>query len=343
MKVLIVDDSIVFRSAISNVLSEVPGVEVIKSVPNGKLGVESLMYNKEINLITLDLEMPIMDGLQAIQEIRKFNKDVIIIIFSSFTSQGAEKTIQALNFGANDFVTKPDGSTATGGVEAIKGELVQKIINFKSRVSKIKDSSPKEMAPSPTASTLSFERKDLILIGCSTGGPEALTKIFSTLKNPIKAPILIIQHMPPMFTSKLAEMLDKISPINVREAQDGMILKANTCYIAPGDYHMTVDNKTIRLNQTEKVSFVRPSVDVLFNSLARNINLKMAAFVLTGMGEDGAQGAKLLKQAGVDIYVQDKMSSVVWGMPGSVYNNVPGANVLNLDDIAAAISKMGQW
>ncbi len=343
MKVLIVDDSIVFRSAIANVVNEVPGMEVVKSVPNGKLGVESLMYNKEINIVILDLEMPIMDGLQAIQEIRKFNKEVVIIVFSSLTSLGAEKTIQALNYGANDFVTKPDGTSSAGGIDTIKGELIQKIISFKSRVVKNQENAQKVVAPTSSSAHVNFDRKDLILIGCSTGGPEALTKIFRTITNPIKASILIVQHMPPMFTAKLAEMLDKICPINVREAQDGMILKANTCYIAPGDYHMTIENKTIRLNQSEKISFVRPSVDVLFSSLARNSNHKMAALILTGMGEDGAQGAKLLKQNGVDVYVQDKLSSVVWGMPGAVYNNVPGAGVLNLDDISGAISKMGLW
>ncbi len=341
MKILVVDDSIVFRSAIAGALRETPGVEVIKSVTNGKLAVDALMNYPEIDLVTLDMEMPVMDGLTAILEIRKFNKKVIIIVFSSLTSKGAEKTIQALHFGADDFVTKPEFIAESGeSFDSIKNELIPKILAFKSKITQFQ-ANPAIEKKLNHASFSGIRKVDLIVIGCSTGGPEALAKIFKGITQPLNASILIVQHMPPMFTEKLAEMLDKISPMTVVEAKDGMSISPNTCYIAPGDFHMTLENSKIRLNQNEKVCFVRPSVDVLFKSLHKCQNLKIAAFVLTGMGEDGAAEVKGLKEKGVDIFIQDKESSIVWGMPGAIYKKYPDSKVLSLEEISLAISKMG--
>jgi two-component system chemotaxis response regulator CheB len=343
MKVLVVDDSVVFRSAISTAITSVAGIEVFKSVPNGKLAVDAMLNYPEIDLITLDMEMPVMDGIQAIKEIRQFNKKVIIIVFSSLTQKGAEKTIEALNSGANDFVTKPDNiSDQTKSFDSISRELMPKVLEFKNRHSHIFE---KEVTEIPIKKKVVLHKTyfaELILIGCSTGGPEVLTKIFQGLQQPIQSSILIVQHMPPLFTSKLAEMLNRISAINVVEANHGMKIQPNTCYIAPGDYHMTVENKTIHLNQSEKVCYVRPSVDVLFQSVARLNNVKTVAMVLTGMGEDGAMGAKKLKENGCEIYIQDKESSVVWGMPGSVHKNIPDAQVVELNDLSSIILKYGK-
>jgi two-component system chemotaxis response regulator CheB len=344
MKILIVDDSVVFRSAISSALSTAPDIEVVKSVPNGKLAVDAIRNFPEIDLITLDMEMPVMDGMTAIKEIRQFNKKVIIIVFSSLTQKGAEKTIEALNHGANDFVTKPEAQIGTG-FDSIAQELMPKILEFKRKFHSAAHETKAHVTAEPVRRAIQIKtskKPDLFLIGCSTGGPEALTRIFQNLKDPIPQSILLVQHMPPMFTTKLAEMLNRISALDVVEASDGMVLKPNTCYIAPGDYHMTLENKVIRLNQAEKVCFVRPSVDVLFQSVAKHNGLHSVAIVLTGMGEDGAQGSIKLKQNGCDIFIQDKESSVVWGMPGAVAKVIPEAQVVEVNDFSNLIYKLSK-
>lgn len=343
MKILIVDDSVVFRSAISTALSTTPDIEIVKSVPNGKIAVDAIKNYPDIDLITLDMEMPVMDGMTAIREIRQFNKKVIIIVFSSLTQKGAEKTIEALNLGANDFVTKPETQQGTG-FDSIAQELMPKILEFKRKFHGTKDVktiSTTEYVKKPLQ-IKTTKKPDLFLIGCSTGGPEALTRIFQNLKDPISQSILLVQHMPPLFTTKLAEMLNRISALDVVEAQDGMVLKPNTCYIAPGDFHMTLENKIIKLNQAEKVCYVRPSVDVLFNSVAKHNGFHSVAIVLTGMGEDGAQGCLKLKQVGCEIFIQDKESSVVWGMPGAVAKVIPESQIVEVNDFSSLIYKLAK-
>jgi two-component system chemotaxis response regulator CheB len=360
MKILVVDDSIVFRSAIVSAIGTENGFEVVRSLVNGKLAVDFLAQNSEIDLITLDMEMPVMDGMEAIKEIRKFNKSVVIIVFSSLTHKGAEKTLEALNAGANDFVTKPENSSGKieDSVTSIKEELLPKIRAFRDRSNRasrthtpisFKSESPSTVDNSSHSpredliNPLSFKfkmRPNLIVIGCSTGGPEALGQIFKAIKNQISVPMLIVQHMPPLFTQKLAEMLSKVSPVKVFEAQEGDQLKPGVCYIAPGDYHMTVDeNGIIHLDQGAKVCFVRPSVDVLFNSVAENIKGHILSIVLTGMGEDGAVGAKRLQEKGASIFVQDKATSVVWGMPGAVKKQVAEAKLVSINDIGLLIEQ----
>jgi two-component system chemotaxis response regulator CheB len=348
MKVLVVDDSIVFRSAIVSAIGTEPNIEVVRSLSNGQLAVDYLKNNPDVNLITLDMEMPVLDGMATIKEIRKFNKTVIIIVFSSYTQKGAEKTIEALNAGANDFVTKPDnlGTNVEESINSIKAELLPKVMGFKNKstptaVNKVTvETTPKEEMYNISSQD---PRPNIILIGCSTGGPEALSTVFRGITNEVNVPMLIVQHMPPLFTQKLAEMLNKISTVRVYEAKNGDVLKPGVCYIAPGDYHMTIDeNKVIRLNQDEKVCFVRPSVDVMFNSVSKNFRGNILTFVLTGMGEDGAQGAKKLSDLGHKVIVQDKDSSVVWGMPGAVKKLLPSTKVSPLNDIGRIISTLGK-
>jgi two-component system chemotaxis response regulator CheB len=349
MKILVVDDSIVFRSAIVQAISGAQDLEVVRSLVNGKLAVDFLAQNRDIDLITLDMEMPVMDGMETIKEIRKFNKSVTIIVFSSLTQKGAEKTIEALNAGANDFVTKPETFNAKPeeSVNLIREELLPKILAFKDRGEKkvvvnqqSYDNLSQELRPiNPLIYECKFRPK-IIAIGSSTGGPEALAQIFKHINGKINVPILIVQHMPPIFTLKLAEMLNKLSEVEVREAKDGDRLLPGLCLIAPGDYHMTVDKEGIvHLDQREKVCYVRPSVDVLFNSLSENFKGHIMSIILTGMGEDGAVGSKKLFERNADIFVQDKDSSVVWGMPGSVKRQVDSAKIIALSDVGSLISK----
>jgi len=348
MKIMVVDDSIVYRTAISQALSEVPGYNVFKTCSNGKIAVDFLKQNPDTDLITLDMEMPVMDGMETIKEIRKFNNKVVIIVFSSFTTRGAERTIDALALGADDFVTKIEGEgTIESSIGMIRDELVPKIeaLRFKRSPKSHEEKAPKVESIKDVqglVDEMSVKPK-LVCIGCSTGGPEALTTIFKNITEKPTFPILIVQHMPPMFTRKLAEMLDKVSPVTVKEAQGGEKLENGVCYIAPGDYHMTLERDlSLALNQDEKVCFVRPSVDVLFDSIAKNFRSQILSVVLTGMGEDGANGCVNLAERKAYQFIQDEESSIVWGMPGAVNKREVGAKILTLVEFGPLITSLAK-
>jgi len=346
VKILVVDDSIVFRSAITQALQIIPELNVFKSVVNGKLALDILRLHPDIDLITLDMEMPVMDGIETIKEIRKTNKDVIIIVFSSVSLKAAEKTIDALNAGADDFVAKTVSiGPQEDGLAEIKADLLPKILAFKDR--KIKRSnfvSKSEGVVSTKPSLSNYEiaiKPKLIVIGVSTGGPEALTAVFKMITEKVTIPMLIVQHMPPVFTEKLAAMLSKLSPVEVREAKAGDKLTAGVCFLAPGDYHMSITKSgEILLDKTEKVCFVRPSADVLLNSVVQNFDKQVLNIIMTGMGEDGASGAKKLNAKGnAYTYIQSKETCVVWGMPGAVQKVLGDeARVVGLTEIGPLIN-----
>ena len=339
MKILVVDDSIVFRTAITQALQAVPDLNVFKTAVNGKLALDLLRLHSDVDLITLDMEMPVMDGLETIKEIRKTNKDVTIIVFSSLTTKGAEKTIEALNAGADDFVAKPEA------MDSIKDELIPKVIAFKER--KIKRSFIVDRGDArPSNSSIGSFNNDLpikpklILIGSSTGGPEALATIFKSITEKVTIPMLLVQHMPSMFTDKLAIALSKLSPVLVREAKNGDRLEEGVCLRAPGDFHMTLNREGIvHLDQNEKNCFVRPSVNVLLESIAQNYDKQVLNIILTGMGEDGAIGTKKMSAKGAYTFIQNKESCIVWGMPGAVQRAIgEKARIIQLDQIGNLIN-----
>ncbi len=348
MKVLIVDDSVVFRMAIKQALEEAEGVQIVGTLSNGQLAVDYLKRGKEVDLITLDMEMPVLDGLATIKEIRKINTKVPIIVFSSLTTMGAEKTIDALSSGANDFVTKEETGGAASiekSLEMIRQSLIPKIKVFKSRTSlpvpstQIPEKATTPSVARPTSITMA-KKPHLIVIASSTGGPDALSRIFKGLKEgQDNVPILLVQHMPPVFTEKLAEMLSKNSPgYTVKEGKPGDTLKASTCYLAPGDYHMILKpDLTISLNQKDKVCYVRPAANCLFESVADNYNNQIASFILTGMGDDGADGLKKLAAKGSYNFYQDEGSCTVFGMPGAAMRTGL-ANEIELEKIADTIN-----
>lgn len=346
MKVLIVDDSIVYRSAISQALESVPGIVIAKSVSNGELAVQYLQDNTDVDLITLDMEMPVLDGMETIKAIRKFNSHVTIIVFSSFTKKGAERTIKALSIGADDFVEKIEGTgSIDGSIVMIRQELVPRIEALQERTftreqieSTIKDSISGGVEIERIVNNMSIKPK-LICLGCSTGGPEALTSIFNTITENLTIPMLIVQHMPPMFTQKLAEMLDKLSPVEVREAKHGDTVRPGLCLIAPGDYHMELTPElTVKLNQEDKVCFVRPAVDVLFKSVSKNFTGQVLSIILTGMGDDGAKGCVELDKRGAYQFIQDEASCIVWGMPGAVSRTGINPTTLKLDQFGKLLN-----
>jgi len=347
MKVLIVDDSVVYRTAITQALSNVPDVEVFKAVSNGKIALDIIKQNHGIDLMILDMEMPIMNGLETIRELRKFNKSINVIIFSAVSNEAAEQSIAALNEGADDFVTKIVGNgSIEQSIEMIRDELLPKIKVLRPRPA-LKSISVATEATLKTVLASFVTRPKLICIGCSTGGPDALAQVFSQITNKLNIPILLVQHMPAFFTEKLAASLSKLSPVQVKEAKHGDQLISGQCLIAPGDYHMLLKKNLsneyrIDLNQGEKVCFVRPSVDVLLKTVAENFDGKILSIILTGMGEDGAASSKLLKKRNEYLVIQDKESSIVWGMPGAVVRSDLSPHILTLPDIGKLINDLGQ-
>ena len=352
-KILIVDDSLVYRHALTSALSEEKGLEIIGTAKNGQEALDFIMKNK-VDLITLDIEMPIMDGFQLITKLTILPNCPRIIVFTSLDALGAGNALKALRLGANDFVTKiAGGVNINESINEIKELLVPKIKSLL-KLSALDNLLRNEVSPVNSNQPVNRENNlrnikakySYIFIGCSTGGPEALRLIFNNLKGSVMPPIFIVQHMPPIYTMYLAKALCESTSYNVIEAKHGDIVKSGTCYIAPGDYHMTVVGHgllemKICLNQEEKECFVRPSVNHLFRS-SKNMIEKSLFIVLTGMGNDGLQGIQSLINAGAkpDVIIQDEASSVVWGMPGEIFNKKLHSSLLSLSMIKDSLSKL---
>ncbi len=361
MRVLIVDDSVVFRSQIKAALEGVPHIEVAGVANNGKIALQKLAQSS-VDLITLDMEMPEMDGLQTIKEIRKAKFPVKIIVFSAHTTRGSAAALDALASGAQDFVAKPSGDSVSyeNAALKIKEELVPKILQFvspelmKSKASA--QSAAASLSPHLDRSLgqvpkRSFVKRDLptfnpsvIVIGSSTGGPPALEKVLTNLSKPIRLPIVITQHMPPVFTASLAARLKESTGINCAEAKDGEELCANNIYIAPGDFHLSIVKKGttafLKLDKNPQRNSVRPAVDVLFESAAEVFAHRACGVVLTGMGEDGLLGSIAIKEKGGGVMIQDQASCVVFGMPGAVFASGAYDEIKNLSEINALIRKL---
>lgn len=325
IRVLVVDDSLVFRSQIRLALEGIAEIEIVGAASNGKIALEKLTQDA-VDLMTLDLEMPEMNGLETLSEIQKMNRRPKVIVFSSLSKQGAEATLEALIRGASDFILKPNLSPEFQGNKAQPFEVIRSLL-----LPRVMALFPEVQVESPRKTESSFSKviwelfqPKIVVIGSSTGGPGVLEKIFSELKGPFKCPILITQHMPPLFTASLAERLGNSSGVPAREAQHLEVLEANRIYLAPGDYHMDLHSSEkgiqIQLNQGPQINFVRPAVDPLFISAARIFKEKCLGVVLTGMGEDGKLGAQEIKQMGGAVLIQSKESCVVFGMPGAVFD-----------------------
>jgi two-component system chemotaxis response regulator CheB len=318
VRVLIVDDSAVIRRLLSNLLATDPEIVVAGTAGNG---VQALARIPEVkpDLITLDIEMPEMDGLQTLVEIRKLYTKLPVIMFSTLTERGATATLDALAKGASDYVTKPSHSGGSQSArEQVRDELIRKIKSLCA----VRVPSPRPLAVAPRRADRPQARVDLVAIGTSTGGPNALTALIPQLPADFPVPIVIVQHMPPLFTRLLAERLHALSKVEVREGKEGEKLRRGQVWIAPGDYHMTVARKAgeivLGLNHDPQENSCRPAVDVLFRSVARTCGANVLAVVLTGMGSDGTRGSSEIREAGGEVFVQDEASSVVWGMPGSI-------------------------
>jgi two-component system chemotaxis response regulator CheB len=304
------------------------------------------------DVVTLDIEMPEMDGLETLRQIRKLYPDLIVIMFSTLSERGAAITIEALSLGANDYVTKVANSGSLDqSMAKLRGELVPKFKQFFSLAS----DAPVSAAYKPAAGALPArplprvasnrlgKACEAVAIGVSTGGPTALAQLVPMLPADFRQPIFIVQHMPPIFTRLLAERLQSLTKLRVREAAEGMLVEGGNVYIAPGDYHMMVAKKgtshVIKLNQAEPENSCRPAVDVLFRSVADVYGGSAMGVILTGMGQDGLRGVERLRGVGSYIVAQDEASSVVWGMPGAVVNAGLADSVVDLRCVVPEIRK----
>ena len=343
-RVLIVDDAVVIRKALTDALSRDPALEVVGSANNGRVALAKFPLLHP-DIVLLDIEMPEMNGLQTIPELRKLSPRIPIIMFSTLTERGASSTLDALSLGASDYVTKPSNLDMGATSHAVTEELIPKIralCGLGTPLMALAQSANAGRAPVHfrKAPVQSVPVK-IVAIGVSTGGPEALAKVIPTLPASFPVPIVIAQHMPPIFTGMLASRLSDKSSIPVRECKSGEVLAPGVAWIAPGDYHMVlkVDGRVIRLHtyQGPRENFCRPSVDVLFRSVAEVFGPQTLAVILTGMGQDGFKGCESLAAKGARIVVQDEPSSVVWGMPGFVARGGLAERVLPLEEIGPEI------
>lgn len=356
IRVLVVDDAVVVRSMVTAILKSDPEVEVVGVAANGKIALSKIETLKP-DILTLDIEMPEMNGLETLAELRKRRIRMPVIMFSTLTERGASTTLEALALGASDYVAKPAnvGSVAEGQ-RRIAAELIPKIKALCPHLCAppITESSPaarKISLPLRSARPATLVARpsspggeiDIVAIGVSTGGPNALAQMIPMISPDLSVPIVIVQHMPPLFTEMLAKRLDQSSPFNAREGKSGELLRPGDLWIAPGDFHMRVasDGADVRLtlDQGEPENSCRPAVDPLFRSVVEVYGEKVLGVILTGMGHDGLKGSEVICGAGGSVIAQDEASSVVWGMPGDVAKAGLANAVLPLDQIAQEINR----
>ena len=352
LTVMIVDDSAVIRGIFRRTLEAEPTIEVVASVSNGQQAIDALA-KRPVDVVVLDIEMPVMDGMTALPKLLELVPGVKVIMASTLTEKNAEISLEALQKGAADYIPKPTAKYEIHSADSFKRELVEKIkalggktVRTPKKVQltadRVPSATPKVAAAPVAPRPVSKLAQRIIAIGSSTGGPQALFKVFEGLKGQIDhLPVVIAQHMPKAFTGILAEHLSKVAKVRCGEGVDGEALKAGRIYIAPGDYHMYVEKSgtghLIRLNQDPPENYCRPSVEPLFRSVAREFGPATLALMLTGMGHDGLTASETLVDAGATLIAQDEASSVVWGMPGAVANAGLCSEILPIDKIAPCV------
>lgn len=365
IRVLIVDDSAVMRRIIMNSLMKHPEIEVVGTAANGLLAIDAIKRSNP-DIVTLDVEMPEMDGITALREIRKIYPVLPIIMFSSLTQRGAKATMDALTYGASDYVGKPQASADPADAYKVLEEnlipkikaLCQRATGDGNKPTSIKERGaarrealsipvPEKITAIPSAQAASPGTKvtrpegrplypvDALCIGVSTGGPAALMKVFEMWRTPLSVPIFIVQHMPPKFTTLLAARLTEVGVIPVQEPYEGQEALAGQAYLAPGGYHLELSRKGTKvfmhLNEDPPENSCRPAVDVLFRSAAKVYGQSLLAVVLTGMGYDGLRGAEDIIRSNGVVLAQDEATSVIWGMPGAIAQADLAEKVLPLE------------
>jgi two-component system chemotaxis response regulator CheB len=346
IRVLVVDDSVVIRRLLSDILSQDPEIELAGTAPNGRIALAKLpQLNPDI--VTLDIEMPELDGLGTLPELRKAYPKLPVIMFSTLTERGALATLDALALGATDYVTKPAnvGSVAAA-IQSVKDQLIPKIKALCPLAHPPVAGRPITLAPRVPAERLANQapqRCSIVVIGSSTGGPQALAVVLKKLPPNFPVPIVIVQHMPPVFTNHLANRLNQECGLQVREAAGGETLEAGQVLIAPGNFHLELKRQGVAIKtivqQGPPENSCRPAVDVLFRSAAEVFGPGCVGVVLTGMGQDGMRGSERIVSAGGMVIAQDEPSSVVWGMPRAVAEAGLARHVLSLESIPNELTR----
>lgn len=340
VRVLVVDDSAPVRRIVTQALSAHPELEVAGVARNGQEALDKLDVLQP-DAVTLDIEMPVLSGLDTLPKLREKYPRLPVIMFSTLTEKGARATLEALARGASTYVTKPSNtSSLQEAQEEIQQKLADHILSLCKRVPPpvAPPEEPAQAAPRPAPT-----RVDVLAIGVSTGGPNALAKVFEDLPEDLPVPIVIVQHMPPLFTKLLAERLDKGSKISVVEAEPGMALEPGKAILASGGKHMVLEKfgtkVVVQTNEDPPENSCRPAVDPLFRSVERIYRSRALVTMLTGMGRDGLEGTRGLFHKGAQVIAQDEETSVVWGMPAALVRNNLTDVVLPLDQIAEEITR----
>lgn len=367
---LVVDDSVVIRRLVTDSLSRDPDIEVVGFASNGRIALAKVDQLAP-DLVTMDIEMPEMNGIEAVRALRRNRHTMPIIMFSTLTERGASATLDALVAGATDYVTKPANvGSVQESLDRVASEIIPKIKALVPRRAGTSAAPPAPGVPARASVAPSVPAArgggtplhghgrspvvtrpapaphpiSAVVLGSSTGGPEALSKVLGALSAPPPVPVLVVQHMPPVFTRQLAQRLDRLGPATVVEAADGDVLQPGTVYIAAGDHHLELSRSAgqlrTRLTDGPPVNFCRPAVDVLFRSAVRELGGQLLALVLTGMGADGRTGCEDVVAAGGTVIVQDEASSVVWGMPGAVAAAGLAHRILPLGEVAPALESV---
>ena len=346
VRVLLTDDSVVIRRVFSVCLAEDPEIEIVAMAENGKKGVEAASQH-DIDVVIMDVEMPVMDGIEATAAIRKQDPHLPIVMFSSITSKGARATMDALSAGASDYLAKPSSvGQVADAMSVLRETLIPKIKGWGRRYQRqtgrsVVTRQSRLSTGVPKPGLKAGAKADIVAIGISTGGPDALAQVLPAIPGDFDTPIVIVQHMPPVFTGLLAERLDKVCPLSVCEAAEGNIVSGGGVWIAPGGQHMTLRNENdqtvVRLQDGPPVQSCKPAVDVLFKSVAERFGNSVLGVVMTGMGQDGRDGSQVIKKAGGQVVIQDEDTSVVWGMPGAVSQASLANAEYPLEEIAGVI------
>jgi len=358
VKVLVVDDSAVVRGLTRRFLEENPNIDVVATASNGQNAVEAVKKH-DLDVIVLDIEMPVMDGLTAIPLILAEKPRLKIVMSSTLSKANASVSLKALSAGASDYVTKPTSGSSIQGSDEFKRDLITKVLTLggageAANAVLVRRPGTKMSVAMPIlkpGAPISLRKPSIvspraIAIGSSTGGPQALDVVFDGLDKTLPQPILVTQHMPATFTQILADHIARDTGRTVSEATDGQPVKPGEIYIAPGDYHMVIEGRgdalTIRLMQTERENYCRPSVDPMLRSLVEIYGPALLTVILTGMGHDGLAGCQLVVENGGTVIGQDETSSVVWGMPGAVAAAGVCAAVKPLDLIAQTVNSFAK-
>jgi two-component system chemotaxis response regulator CheB len=337
IRVLVVDDSIVIRRLLTEALSGDPEIELVGTAPNGRIALAKVPQLKP-DVVTLDIEMPELDGLGTLEELRRQFPQLPAIMFSTLTARGAIATLDSLARGASDYVTKPAnvGSVAAG-IQCVKEQLIKALCAPPASVSRV---TPKIVCRPASRRP---QRCEVIVVGSSTGGPQSLATVIGSLPAHLPVPMVVVQHMPPVFTNHLAQRLNQNSHLEVREARHGDVLRPGLVLIAPGDFHLELQHAEAQVravtHQKPPENSCRPAVDVLFRSAAEIYGSGVLGVILTGMGRDGLRGSREIVDRGGQVFAQDEETCVVWGMPRAVVEDGLASRVLPLEEISDALQE----